>query len=119
MIAKKGSQVLAYIPIFVDKFTASPFFDPIHRCLPPSLGSTEERKCQGRIFLDSMIFGAGCCCMQVTQQLESLDQAREIYDALLPLAPLLVWSMESSEAVPDTKTDGLNCVQSSLAWLSL
>ncbi|KAM6501139.1 Glutamate-cysteine ligase domain containing protein [Amanita muscaria] len=98
MIAKKGSQVLAYIPIFVDKFTASPFFDPIHRCLPPSLGSTEERKCQGRIFLDSMIFGAGCCCMQVTQQLESLDQAREIYDALLPLAPLLMALTASSPA---------------------
>lgn len=28
--------------------------------------------------------------MQVTQQLKDLDQARKIYDALMPLTPLLV-----------------------------
>ena len=31
MIAKRGSKVLAYVPIFVDDRTDSPFYDPVHQ----------------------------------------------------------------------------------------
>ncbi|KAF8730364.1 hypothetical protein AX14_005601 [Amanita brunnescens Koide BX004] len=94
MIAKRGSKILAYVPIFVDDRTDSPFYDPVHQ----NSFENGQTHCEGRIFFDSTLFGAGCCCMQVTQQLRSLDQARKIYDALLPLTPLLMALSASSPA---------------------
>lgn len=40
--------------------------------------------------MDSPIFGGSCCCLQVTMQLQHVDEARKVYDALMPLTPLMV-----------------------------
>ena len=42
------------------------------------------------IHLDSMGFGMGCCCLQVTLQASNVGEARRIYDALIPVSPIMV-----------------------------
>ena len=37
-----------------------------------------------------MGFGMGCCCLQLTFQSCSVDEARRMYDALIPLGPIMV-----------------------------
>jgi glutamate--cysteine ligase catalytic subunit len=33
----------------------------------------------------------GCCCLQVTFQAQSIDEARFLYDQLAPLTPIMVY----------------------------
>lgn len=42
----------------------------------------------GQVYMDMMGFGMGCCCLQITMQAFSLDEARKIYDQLVPFAPI-------------------------------
>lgn len=37
-----------------------------------------------------MGFGMGCCCLQMTFQAQSLEEARHLYDQLTPLTPVLL-----------------------------
>lgn len=46
-----------------------------------------------------MAFGMGCCCLQITFQAWNVDEARRVYDALVPVAPIMVsdrslWEVE-------------------------
>jgi glutamate--cysteine ligase catalytic subunit len=49
------------------------------------------------IYLDAMGFGMGCSCLQTTYQAYSITQARYLYDALAPVAPIM---MALSAATP-------------------
>jgi glutamate--cysteine ligase catalytic subunit len=40
--------------------------------------------------MDAMGFGMGCCCLQATFQSCNIGDARRIYDALIPLSPIMV-----------------------------
>lgn len=42
------------------------------------------------IYMDAMGFGMGCSCLQLTFQACNVNEARRLYDALVPLAPILV-----------------------------
>lgn len=42
------------------------------------------------IYMDAMGFGMGCCCLQLTFQACNVDEARRMYDALIPVGPILV-----------------------------
>jgi glutamate--cysteine ligase catalytic subunit len=42
------------------------------------------------IYMDAMAFGMGCCCLQITFQAFNVDEARRVYDALVPIAPIMV-----------------------------
>lgn len=37
-----------------------------------------------------MGFGMGCCCLQLTFQSCNVEEARRMYDALIPLGPIMV-----------------------------
>jgi glutamate--cysteine ligase catalytic subunit len=50
------------------------------------------------IYMDAMGFGMGCCCLQLTFQSCNVDEARRMYDALIPVGPIMVCRL-SSEAV--------------------
>ena len=41
------------------------------------------------IYMDAMGFGMGCCCLQVTFQCCDIDQSRRMYDALIPIGPIM------------------------------
>lgn len=40
--------------------------------------------------MDAMAFGMGCCCLQITFQASDLQEATRVYDALVPVAPIMV-----------------------------
>jgi glutamate--cysteine ligase catalytic subunit len=40
--------------------------------------------------MDAMGFGMGCCCLQLTFQCCNVGEARRLYDAMVPLAPIFV-----------------------------
>lgn len=40
--------------------------------------------------MDAMGFGMGCCCLQLTFQCCSIEDARRMYDALIPIGPIMV-----------------------------
>lgn len=42
------------------------------------------------IYMDAMGFGMGCSCLQLTFQACNVAEARRLYDALVPVAPLMV-----------------------------
>lgn len=42
------------------------------------------------IYMDAMGFGMGCSCLQLTFQACNVGEARRLYDALVPLAPIMV-----------------------------
>ena len=42
------------------------------------------------IYMDAMGFGMGCCCLQLTFQCCSVEDARRMYDALIPIGPIMV-----------------------------
>jgi len=42
------------------------------------------------IYMDAMGFGMGCCCLQITFQACNVDEARRVYDALVPVGPIMV-----------------------------
>lgn len=40
--------------------------------------------------MDAMGFGMGCSCLQLTFQSCNIKEARRLYDALVPVAPIMV-----------------------------
>ena len=40
--------------------------------------------------MDSMGFGMGSSCLQITMQTKNISQARYLYDSLAPIAPIML-----------------------------
>jgi glutamate--cysteine ligase catalytic subunit len=62
--------------------------------------------------MDAMAFGMGCCCLQITFQAWNVDEARRVYDALVPVAPIMVRLDLSSEDMLKYDAAGFDCCQS-------
>ncbi len=114
---RRGSKVAINLPIYIDRRTPRPFVDPTipwHRDVFPedagahlgSMASFREKvniTCSflllearhgaaliDHIYMDAMGFGMGCCCLQLTFQCCNIEDARRMYDALIPLGPIMV-----------------------------
>ncbi len=74
---RKGHKVDINIPIFMDDLTRCP------------LGEA-ERHLPGHIYMDAMAFGMGSSCVQCTFQCCNVNEARHFYDAMVPLAPIML-----------------------------
>ncbi|WFD26068.1 glutamate--cysteine ligase [Malassezia nana] len=91
---RRGSKVRINVPVFRDTHTPVPFVDPT---IPWDRDLFRE-DCEARqgaakadhIYMDAMGFGMGCCCLQVTFQAWSMEEARTLYDQLAPLTPLML-----------------------------
>ncbi len=100
---RRGSKVAINMPIFHDEKTPRPFIDPSiprDRALFPGdreAGPGGAAK-PDHIYMDAMGFGMGCCCLQVTFQACSVQEARTIYDQLIPVAPLMMALTAASPA---------------------
>jgi hypothetical protein len=73
----------------------------MHRALQPTKLSTVSEAMHGaalpdHIYMDAMGFGMGCCCLQLTFQACNVGDARRLYDRLIPIGPILVWSSTST-----------------------
>jgi glutamate--cysteine ligase catalytic subunit len=73
------------ILVFIDKNTRRPLLEDL-----PRDNNNESSALEDHVYLDAMGFGMGCCCLQVTFQAQSIDEARFLYDQLTPLTPIMV-----------------------------
>jgi glutamate--cysteine ligase catalytic subunit len=94
---RKGSKVAIHIPLFKDEATPN---TPLP--MPPKDGKQEQKpqlfadeqtQNPNDIYMDSMAFGMGCCCLQATFQACTIREARFLYDQLAVMSPLLVLSI--------------------------
>lgn len=99
---RRGSKVRMNVPIFPDTNTPRPFIDPTipyDRALFPEDSEAKlGAALPDHIYMDAMGFGMGCCCLQVTLQACSVNEARKIYDQLIPITPLLLAVSAASPA---------------------
>lgn len=99
---RRGSKVAINMPIFKDVNTPSPFIDPSilwdRNLFPEDAEAKAGAAKPDHIYMDAMGFGMGCCCLQVTFQACSVQEARTVYDQLIPVGPLMLALTAASPA---------------------
>lgn len=92
--ARRGRKVQINVPVFRDEKTPWPFHDPSVDCNLRSFPEDDEphegTAKTNHIYMDAQPFGSGTCCLQVTMQASNIDEARKLYDRLIPLAPIML-----------------------------
>ena len=91
---RRGSKVAMNMPIFFDTKTPKPFIDPAipwdRELFPGDREAKDGAALPDHIYMDSMGFGMGCSCLQITFQASNVDEARRVYDSLIPVGPIMV-----------------------------
>ncbi|TIB99639.1 GCS-domain-containing protein [Wallemia mellicola] len=91
---RRGAKVAINVPIFFDENTPRPFIDktiPYDRDLFPGDKEAKEGAAKpDHIYMDAMGFGMGCSCLQLTFQACNVNEAFNVYDALAPVAPIML-----------------------------
>ncbi|WFD02329.1 glutamate--cysteine ligase [Malassezia obtusa] len=97
---RRGSKVRINVPIYRDTNTPQPFVDPTipyeRDLFPEDAEAKLGAALPDHIYMDAMGFGMGCCCLQVTMQAYSVNEARKLYDQLIPVTPLLLAASAAS-----------------------
>ncbi|KAL7420624.1 glutamate--cysteine ligase [Cryptotrichosporon argae] len=96
---RRGSLVDIRVPLFIDEHTRLPA--GVSAPLSLSQSVPQPAKPTGDtpyIHMDAMAFGMGCCCLQITFQAWNVDEARRVYDALVPVAPIMLALTAASPA---------------------
>lgn len=88
---RRGHKVAINLPFYPDENTKLMDDSIPTRDLFPSdkeafLGAAKP----GHVYMDSMGFGMGSSCLQVTMQASDIEQARYLYDTLAPLTPIML-----------------------------
>lgn len=100
--ARRGRKVAMNVPIFYDEETPRQFHDPTvpldRQLYPEDANARDGAAREGHIYMDSMGFGMGCCCLQITFQAKSITEARTLYDQLAPLSPIMLALTAASPA---------------------
>ncbi|CAG2113465.1 unnamed protein product, partial [Medioppia subpectinata] len=84
VVQRRGRKVSINVPIFKDTKTPDPFVE---------IFNDKESKRAAKvdhIYLDSGVFGMGCCCLQVTLQATNIDEAMVLNDQMAQLAPIMM-----------------------------
>ena len=81
--------LIRIVLVFIDKNTPRPFVEDLS-VYGDDGGVNEIAALKDHVYLDAMGLGMGCCCLQVTFQAQSIDEARFLYDQLTPLTPIMV-----------------------------
>ena len=92
--SRRGRKVEINVPIFKDKYTPVPFRDPtvfydLHMW-PEDADVRNGAAKVDHIYMDSMCFGMGSCCLQITFQAKNITEGRKLYDQLSPLGPIML-----------------------------
>ena len=92
--SRRGRKVEMNVPVYRDVSTPWPFHDPtvnydLHRW-PEDNDVRNGAAKKNHIYMDSSLFGLACCGLQVTVQATNVDEARKLYDQLLPMCPILL-----------------------------
>ncbi|ODQ77967.1 hypothetical protein BABINDRAFT_163018 [Babjeviella inositovora NRRL Y-12698] len=97
--ARRGSKVAINLPIFRD--TRTDMRDALIPATPRGLFTHDSEPYQGaalpgHVYMDSMGFGMGCSCLQITVQAQDINEARYLYDSLANFAPVLLSATAAS-----------------------
>lgn len=92
--SRRRRQMTINVPIYQDTKTPWPFQDPtvdynLHRW-PEDYEVHNGAVKENCIYMDSIMFGISCCCLQVTMQARNVTEARRLYDQLIPLGPIML-----------------------------
>ncbi|ORY89610.1 glutamate-cysteine ligase-domain-containing protein [Leucosporidium creatinivorum] len=90
---RRGAKVAMNMPLYIDTNTPRPFIDPnIHdrNIWPEDANARDGAALPDHIYMDAMGFGMGCCCLQITFQACSVNEARRMYDAFVPVGPIML-----------------------------
>ncbi|KAA1471786.1 glutamate-cysteine ligase catalytic subunit [Dentipellis sp. KUC8613] len=91
---RRGSKVAINLPLFIDDRTPRPFVDPTipwqRNIYPEDPEARNGAALNDHIYMDAMGFGMGCCCLQLTFQSCNVEEARRMYDALIPIGPIML-----------------------------
>ncbi|VEU20784.1 DEKNAAC101764 [Brettanomyces naardenensis] len=90
---RRGQKVDINVPLYRDEYTDMDHLDstiPKRDLFPSDKEPFQGAAKPGYIYMDSMGFGMGCCCLQVTMQPPDIYQARYVYDAFVNIAPALL-----------------------------
>lgn len=93
---RRGEKVAINIPVYRDTNTPSPFIEDLS--VLGDDGSSQRAAKPDHVYMDAMGFGMGLCCLQLTFQAHSIAEARELYDQLAPLCPIMLALTASSPA---------------------
>ena len=95
---RRHAKVAMNVPIFVDENTPQPFVEDLNQYgdSPDPNSESKQAALPNHIYMDAMGFGMGCCCLQMTFQAQSLEEARHLYDELTPLTPIMLALSASS-----------------------
>ncbi|KAJ7647373.1 glutamate-cysteine ligase catalytic subunit [Roridomyces roridus] len=97
---RRGSKVAINLPLFFDTNTPRPFIDPTipwdRSIYPEDSEAKAGAALPDHIYMDAMGFGMGCSCLQLTFQSCHVADARRMYDALVPMGPILLALSASS-----------------------
>ncbi|KAG1827846.1 glutamate-cysteine ligase catalytic subunit [Suillus subalutaceus] len=98
--SRRGSKIAINLPIFIDKRTPRPFVDPTIplQCYPEDPEAKNGVALIDHIYMDASGFGFGCCCLQLTFQSCNVGDARRMYDALVPVGPIMLALTAASPA---------------------
>nr|XP_026696290.1 glutamate--cysteine ligase catalytic subunit-like isoform X2 [Ciona intestinalis] len=80
---RRGSKVEINIPIFKDTNTKCPFVE-VFQDLESNTAAMPDH-----VYMDAMGFGMAQACLQCTVQAKDLNQAKLIYDQLVPWCPIM------------------------------
>ncbi|KAK1925719.1 glutamate-cysteine ligase-domain-containing protein [Papiliotrema laurentii] len=94
---RRGSLVDIRVPLYIDKNTVIP--DGLKAPLSNGhAGPAKPEQGTPYIHMDAMAFGMGNSCLQITFQAWNVDEARRVYDALVPVAPIMLALTANSPA---------------------
>ncbi|XP_041108065.1 glutamate--cysteine ligase catalytic subunit-like isoform X2 [Polyodon spathula] len=83
---RRGEKVVINVPIFKDKNTPCPFTEKF----PTDDEESARAASPDHIYMDSVGFGTGNCCLQVTFQACNMIEARYLYDQLATICPIVM-----------------------------
>lgn len=88
---RRGSKVAINLPLYPDLNTKLLDDSIKHRDLfasdsEPFIGASKP----GHVYMDSMGFGMGSSCLQITMQAKNIDESRYLYDTLAPITPVML-----------------------------
>ena len=92
--SRRRRKVELNVPVYRDEKTPWPFRDPtvnydLHRW-PEDDNVRNGAVKENHIYMDSSLFGLAGCALQVTVQARNMNEARRLYDQLLPMGPILL-----------------------------
>lgn len=87
---RRGCKVVINLPIYPDKNTKLLDDSITERDLFDSDVEYKHASIPGHVYMDSMGFGMGSSCLQMTMQSKNLEEARFLYDSLAPITPLFL-----------------------------